>query len=1357
MKQTKLNRITALLLAAALLVPMVLSLAPVAFAAGDPQVIYINTAEDFAELAKRCTLDTWSQGKKIVLQTDISLLDAAFSTIPTFGGTFDGNGHTISGLSITDSFAPAGLFGILQESAVVKDLTVTGSVLPAGDADTIGGIAGVNYGKLIRCAFQGFVCGSSTVGGVVGLNEGTGQLISCSFHGAVIGEHYVGGIAGWNTGSIIQCMNNGSINTTVVDVKAELSNLNLQQLRSTESVSAGTDIGGIAGFSTGLLQSCKNVGDVGYEHMGYNVGGIAGQLEPQVTLKYSKDTLSDLWDELDVLEELMDRVLSDAEDASDAISGDVSSLSSSVGMVKDTAVDLTGAMTGWANGNIDQINDASARISWVLNQMGPIMDDLGCALEQAEEASGQFADALDDAELAGEWGSKAVAAMKDALTDLQNACEHGSDAYDHVKNSITDLENSLGDAERTKAALKELVDATANMAAAFSEIAGATSGIGDALDGVYQAAQEDPDWQNLRSGMDDLRTALVEISGALAQVSDALETLRQVIDDPENEPTNRELLKDAMDALKEAAAHLDAAYQAFSDALDAYESGNINGDDGVSENLGEGMAALNAANGEVQRAQDDISQILENVEGDPRTEPALEQLADGLADLNAGLGHANDAIVKIDSALREIENDPRYEETKNKIYDYLGDINDAMKTLSDASGRISRAVKELEESVVPEEAEKAWEEIKNAGDDLEMAADDLDKAVSNLKLALEYLEKAGGYGSAAADDLSMANKAMGKAISLLRKATEQAADVIHELAEKPVIQFTPISSDLTAQGDALDSALSQVLDQVDALNETVATSSDILLNDLRAMNRQVGVIIDLLRRAGEEAGKEEAEDRYEDVSDREPPNDQTSGRISASRNEGMEAGDVNVAGIVGSIAIEYDFDPEDDLTKDGDRSLDFRYQTAAVVWDSVNEGIVTAKKNYAGGIAGRMDLGTIHTCQNYGSVESTGGDYVGGIAGLTSGTVRSSFAKCTLEGGRYVGGIVGSGTEATAGDASSIVSGCYSMVTILRFEQYSGAISGDNIGSFQCNFFVSDTLAGINRISYSGKAEPIAYADLPREDAARTVPDAFLRLTLRFIVDGETVKTVPFDYGASFDETVYPEIPSKDGTYSCWDKTELKDLHFDTVVTAVYTPYVSALSNSENRTDGRPIFFVEGQFDDEAVPNVTALPNTSDDFAFLASGWMDFLAGSFSGRTVSREIVEQWKISIPDDGQDLHTVRYLSPDANPEHLDIYVKGTNGWQKADTKIIGSYLAFPVEGLEAEITVISTSDVWWVWLTAALLLLVLLMLIVRLVQEIVKAKRRPPRKAESENRVGECVEMDEPENKPVSSPAPKKKRR
>ena len=40
---------------------------------------------------------------------------------------------------------------------------------------------------------------------------------------------------------------------------------------------AGTDIGGIAGFSNGVIQSCKNVGNVGYEHMGYNVGGIVGR------------------------------------------------------------------------------------------------------------------------------------------------------------------------------------------------------------------------------------------------------------------------------------------------------------------------------------------------------------------------------------------------------------------------------------------------------------------------------------------------------------------------------------------------------------------------------------------------------------------------------------------------------------------------------------------------------------------------------------------------------------------------------------------------------------------------------------------------------------------------------------------------------------------------------------------------------------------------------------------------------------------------------------------------------------------------------------------------------------------------
>ena len=82
------------------------------------------------------------------------------------------------------------------------------------------------------------------------------------------------------------------------------------------------------------------------------------------------------------------------------------------------------------------------------------------------------------------------------------------------------------------------------------------------------------------------------------------------------------------------------------------------------------------------------------------------------------------------------------------------------------------------------------------------------------------------------------------------------------------------------------------------------------------------------------------------------------------------------------MSVEYDFDPEDDLTEDGTRSLNFQYRTLAVVTGCTNEGVISSKKDYAGGIVGRMDLGAVKSCESYGQVESSSGDYVGGIAGV---------------------------------------------------------------------------------------------------------------------------------------------------------------------------------------------------------------------------------------------------------------------------------------------------------------------------------------------------------------------------------------
>ena len=81
------------------------------------------------------------------------------------------------------------------------------------------------------------------------------------------------------------------------------------------------------------------------------------------------------------------------------------------------------------------------------------------------------------------------------------------------------------------------------------------------------------------------------------------------------------------------------------------------------------------------------------------------------------------------------------------------------------------------------------------------------------------------------------------------------------------------------------------------------------------------------------------------------------------------------------------------------------------------------------------------------------------------------------------------------------------MVYINRYTQYAGAISGVNAGEYSENLFVSDILAGIDRVSYQGKAEPISYEDLIKR---RSLSDGFYSFTIKFIADGVVLHSVDF-------------------------------------------------------------------------------------------------------------------------------------------------------------------------------------------------------------------------------------------------------
>ena len=515
--------------------------------------------------------------------------------------------------------------------------------------------------------------------------------------------------------------------------------------------------------------------------------------------------------------------------------------------------------------------------------------------------------------------------------------------------------------------------------------------------------------------------------------------------------------------------------------------------------------------------------------------------------------------------------------------------------------------------------------------------------------------------------------------------------------------------------------------QLSLITENVKTSSTTLSSDLRSINSKFNELSNTMFSAiasvGGSSGSIITDASSTDV------NSVTLGKVSGSKNTAAVYGDVNTGGIAGSMAIEYTLDPEDDVTGSLSGSYRKQYEYKAIVQQCVNTGDISGKRSYVGGIVGRMDLGYVTACEGYGSAESENGSYVGGIAGVTGASVCGNYAKCTLSGKQYVGGIVGSGVETKADGSGSNVTWNYSLVDITDCQQYAGAISGSDTGAFANNYYVSDDLPGINRQGFVGRAEPISFSQL---SAIASVPEGMKTFTLTFLADGEEVLRRPFAYGASFDESDIPDIPEKDGYHAHWDRTDLDSLHFDTVVTAVYEAYTPGLASEQTREGGLSVLLVEGSYNDGDTIKLTAEPITPEAFDVQSGSLLDRLQGYFTclrrgefpPLTANREVLEQWKLDLADDGSAQHTVRYLPPEDSGD-LRIYVREGGAWQNVDTGTMGSYLTFPVSGTSVEIAAVSTISVIGIWLTSLLVLLVLILLIVCAHR---RRKRRAHRRAE-----------------------------
>ena len=196
----------------------------------------------------------------ITLNTDLNLTNMEWTPIGTesrpYTGTFNGGGHTITGLKIDQSGTDnVGLIGCLGSGGKVQNVTLTN--ISVSGANCVGGIAGQNYGTVENCSVNGTVTGKgfTDTGGIAGSNYGT--ISGCSAEGTVMGSVNVGGIAG---GSYL--------------------GVTIEGCHSTAAVSGSSTVGGVVGnLGTGCsLRACYSPGNVTatitYGHA--NVGGVVG-------------------------------------------------------------------------------------------------------------------------------------------------------------------------------------------------------------------------------------------------------------------------------------------------------------------------------------------------------------------------------------------------------------------------------------------------------------------------------------------------------------------------------------------------------------------------------------------------------------------------------------------------------------------------------------------------------------------------------------------------------------------------------------------------------------------------------------------------------------------------------------------------------------------------------------------------------------------------------------------------------------------------------------------------------------------------------------------------------------------------
>jgi len=188
------------------------------------------------------------------LVDDIDLSEILWTTpvIPAFGGSLEGDGHGITGLSMATGSC-GGLIGLLQAGGGVAGLTIAdAAIIGVSESQWLGILAGVNKGSVVDCQVTGVVMGTRYLGGLVGKND-YGTVSLCGGSAFVVGDYYLGGLIGENLyGTITDCYAWGNVNGSggyVGGLVGSNQRGTLERCYAAAGVTGKSGVGGLAGDS----------------------------------------------------------------------------------------------------------------------------------------------------------------------------------------------------------------------------------------------------------------------------------------------------------------------------------------------------------------------------------------------------------------------------------------------------------------------------------------------------------------------------------------------------------------------------------------------------------------------------------------------------------------------------------------------------------------------------------------------------------------------------------------------------------------------------------------------------------------------------------------------------------------------------------------------------------------------------------------------------------------------------------------------------------------------------------------------------------------------------------------------------